>query len=498
MRILNMDTLAGHGNRAGRRAVCEILNAGMEAGDPYNATLRLVRREGSRLTVGNADYEPEGAPRTGPDVFDLDADIDRVFVFAAGKGLLRVVKALAEVLGPYLSGGVAIAKYGDEEVLPEAIEVFHGAHPVPDENCVTACVRMLEVIDEAHLTSRDLVFTAIGNGIGSLMTYPVEGVQLEAVKAMVHLMQIEKGVPTSELSVLRNQLDRIKGGRLTRRLAPAKMVHILAIDANRAGVKDTGYHGLIHANVWLHTMPDSGTREQAVQILKKWDAWERVDASIRAFFEGPQRGEPVLGAEEFEALGGRVYGVMPEELGPLPEAMRKAEALGYAPHFINRLREMEAGVMGRFFAMLGRTVAELGQPFPAPCALFFTGEMLVTVGKGGGVGGRNQEAALSAALVLQGKSGIVVGCVDTDGTDGPGGHFDDDAAKAGVYVLSGGVVDTDTWREAQEKGIDMAAALKAHATSKALWGLDSGVWATQNISVQDLVVVLVQPAGGQV
>ncbi|MCL2155718.1 MAG: hypothetical protein FWH53_08650, partial [Leptospirales bacterium] len=153
--------------------------------------------------------------------------------------------------------------------------------------------------------------------------------------------------------------------------------------------------------------------------------------------------------------------------------------------------ELEASVVGRFLGNLGRCVITDKQPFPAPCALFFTGEMLVTVGQGDGIGGRNQECALSAVRVIQGQKRIVIGCVDTDGTDGPGGHFDDEAAAQGITTLSGGIVDSYTFEEAFVKGISLVDALKTHGTSQALWKLDCGVWATQNISVQDLVVVLV-------
>ena len=46
--------------------------------------------------------------------------------------------------------------------------------------------------------------------------------------------------------------------------------------------------------------------------------------------------------------------------------------------------------------------------------------------------------------------------------------------------------------EAKEKGIDLNEVLRTHAPSAALWKLDSGVVATQNISLQDLVVNLVR------
>lgn len=489
-RILNPETLTSHGNIKGRTAVYEILEAGLRAGDPYNRMLQMLRLEGGMLTVGSSAYEPQGTPNPGDICYDLDRDIDRIFVFGAGKGMLRVVRALEDVLGDYLTGGCVLVKYGDREELSK-VEVLYGAHPVPDENCVAGCKRILEQIDALRLTKRDLVFTAIGNGIGSLMTYPAEGISLEAVQDVIHMMQIEKGVRTAELSMIRNQIDRIKGGRLTRRLYPAQMVHLLAVDCNCGNTLGTGYDGLMKGNMWLHTLPDCSSKEKAIAILKKWDAWERVDESIRRHLLSPAAGEEVLRQQEFEAMGCRIYGIMPDCLAPLPSAMETAEKLGYTPHLINRGHGLEASVMGKFFGMLGKCAAKEGHPFPAPCALFYTGEMLVTVGRECGVGGRDQECALSAATVLAGNRQVVVGCVDTDGTDGPGGYICEEAQSLGITTLAGGIVDGSTISEAELLGLDIAACLKKHNTSLPLWKLGSGVWATQNISVQDLVVVLV-------
>jgi glycerate-2-kinase len=492
MRILNRETLISHGNKAGRELVCDILEAGLEAGDPYHAAFKLLKLDGNKLTVNGPEYEPVGAPRGGPETYELGKDIDRIFLFGAGKGILRIARALQDVLGDRLTGGCVIVKYGDAEDL-ERIEIVHGAHPVPDENCVKGCRRIMEMVREFALSERDLVFTAIGNGVGSLLTLPGEGIPLEAVKQLVHLMQIEKGVPTAQLSIVRNQVDQLKGGKITRLFRPAKMVHLLAIDCNYGNTGLPGYAGLMKANVWIHSLPDAGSREMAVGILKKWDAWDLVDDSIRTYLLAPAPEKEVLRQAEFERMDCRIFGIMPDKLGPLPAAMKKAEALGYTAHLINRGHELEASVMGRFFGLLGKTVIHEGQPFPAPCALFFTGEMLVTVGKGSGIGGRDQECALSAAAVIQNQNRIVIGSVDTDGTDGPGGHFDDDAAARGITTLAGGIVDGCTFAEAAEKKIDIPGGLKNHSSSQPLWKLDSGIWATQNISVQDLAVVLVMP-----
>ena len=53
-RILNISDLTSHGNIAGRKAIVEILEAGLEAADPYPNTLKLLKIKGNRLTLAEA------------------------------------------------------------------------------------------------------------------------------------------------------------------------------------------------------------------------------------------------------------------------------------------------------------------------------------------------------------------------------------------------------------------------------------------------------------
>jgi hypothetical protein len=65
-RIENMAALSNHGNIAGRKAMVAILEAGLEASDPYNNMTKLLRLEGNKLTVGGGkEFEPAGTPWTG-------------------------------------------------------------------------------------------------------------------------------------------------------------------------------------------------------------------------------------------------------------------------------------------------------------------------------------------------------------------------------------------------------------------------------------------------
>jgi len=111
------------------------------------------------------------------------------------------------------------------------------------------------------------------------------------------------------------------------------------------------------------------------------------------------------------------------------------------------------------------------------------------VGKEKGMGGRNQEFALAAALKIAGSPGIVVGSVDSDGSDGPGHQFVD--GYENVPVLGGGIVDGETAARADRLGVDIREELKKHNASPTLWKLGGGVILTPNLSVNDLSVALV-------
>ncbi len=476
-RILNAEALTSHGNVAGRRAMVQILEAGLRAADPYNNTARLVRLEGDRLIVGHGDFILPGDPRQEPEEIDL-RQVDRILVLGAGKGVQRAAKALEDILGDRLSGGHVIDKQGCPIIL-ERIGVTLGAHPVPDEQCVIGCQRILELTRD--LTERDLVFTVIGNGVSSLLTLPVPGVNLEDVREATRIMQIERGAPTNELNPVRNHLDQLKGGRIARYIHPARAIHILTGSA-------LNYAAVMDRNIWLHTMPERSTFAEAVEMLHKWQAWEAVSPAVRRHLLQADPALETVKRGEYEQYRFRVFEVMPQHLTMLPTARRVAEELGFRAHVLYRYSHFEAAPAATMAGSIAWNIEEWGEPFEPPCVLLGGHELLVTVGQGDGMGGRNQEWALAAARRIAGSPQIVMGSVDSDGTDGPGHQFGGDPS---VPVLAGGIVDGYTWDQARAAGFDPDAELRRHNTSPVLWRVGSGVQATFNISVTDLTAILV-------
>ena len=89
LRIQNMESLASHGNIPGRKAMLEILEAGLEASDPYASAKELIRIDSGRLIIGKKEFESAGAPVSGDEVINLD-EINNIYVFGAGKAEYNV------------------------------------------------------------------------------------------------------------------------------------------------------------------------------------------------------------------------------------------------------------------------------------------------------------------------------------------------------------------------------------------------------------------------
>lgn len=486
MRIKNKTDLTCHGNTEGRKIVTELLDTGLDALDPYLRVKQLISVEHGKIVLHTEGFEMKGDPHTGPAVYDLK-DYDRVFVIGAAKGVQRAALALEEVLGDVLTAGHVIAKHG-EEIICKKIGVTLAGHPVPDEYCAEGCEKIAALAKD--ITERDLVFTVFGSGCGSLFTCPADGITMEDISAFTHMMQIEKGVPTSDLNQIRTHIDKYKGGRITRLFAPAAMVHMTTADPAKLGtpVLRMDYFGMLKRNTFFPTVATASTYQDCIDIIRKWDAWDETPASIRNHLLAGGPHNENMTVAEYETYGARFFGLIFKDATVYPAVRKKAAEMGYRCVMLSEYMEAEAREAGFVDGNLALTAERLGEPFEAPVVLMSSGENVVTVGKESGIGGRNQEYCIGAAMKIAGSEKIVIGAVDTDGTDGPGGL----KLEGAPACLSGAVVDGYTVEAAKEAGIDLWNALKTHGTSEPLWKLGCGIDAVHGVSALDLRVILIQ------
>ena len=129
-------------------------------------------------------------------------------------------------------------------------------------------------------------------------------------------------------------------------------------------------------------------------------------------------------------------------------------------------------------ASVAREVKTSGRPVKAPCALIAGGETVVHL-TGKGLGGRNQEFALSASEGIAGMDGVVVASLGSDGTDGP-----TDAA--------GGIVDGQTSAKLKAKGISIAEVLRNNDAYNALKAVDALLMTgPTGTNVNDVAIALI-------
>lgn len=449
VKIKNMRELLSHGSVKGRKIALDVIEYALGAIDAYGSVGRLVQLTDDTLKVGSLTY-------------DLSKMGD-IYVIGAGKGVISIAKALEDILGDRLKGGLIIEKRGQGRKLGR-IKVMEASHPVPDEAGVRGGREVVRIAKSAE--GGDLVFACITGGCSALMSLPVEGISLEDLKKVTDLL-LRCGALIEEINAVRKHLSAIKGGRLAKLIHPAETISLIVVD-EVAGLP------------WGPTVPDNmnSTFEDAASVLRKYDLWEKVPDSVRKHLERADPSMGTLKAKDFEKLKTHNF-ILANAETVCEAADKRAKELGLNSMILSTVMEGEAREVGIVLATIAREAEKNGRPLKPPCVLVSGGEMTVTIEGEPGEGGPNQEFILGAALKIGGSKNIVIASVDTDGTDGP-------------TDMAGGITDGYTLRRAEKEGIDIFENLRRHNSSYALRKLgDAILTGPTGTNVMNLRVIVV-------
>lgn len=391
-----------------------IFEAGVAAVDPAAAVRRNVRIEGDTL------YAAGG-------IYDL-GKVDRIYLAAAGKGAAPMARALMEVLDSRIQEALVVVKSGHGEDLPMG-RLMEASHPVPDASGQQASEAMLELAGRAG--AGDLFLFALTGGASALLPAPAPGLDLEDLRTATNLL-LECGAPIEHMNAVRSHLTRIGGGQLARAALPAQIVGVLVSDVVGDDLSVIGSGPLA---------PNRSTFRQCVDILNGYKVMDRMPQAVRERLregeagrvpETPKPGDPLFANVRQQIVASNAVA--------LDAAAAKAEELGYRPLVLTTKLTGEAREAARFLACVAQEASETGRPAAPPACLLAGGETTVRV-RGSGLGGRNQEMALSAAMALEGVRGVAMLCAGTDGTDGP-------TDAAGAFAFG------DTVAKARASGMD--------------------------------------------
>ncbi|HEY1240920.1 MAG TPA: glycerate kinase, partial [Bryobacteraceae bacterium] len=364
-----------------RRAAVSIFRAALAAADPAAAVKRHLRR---------IDF----------------SRFDNVYVVGAGKAGVSMSEAAERVIGRRITAGFVNVKDTGGSKL-RGIELHESGHPVPDQRGVEGAERIAEIAKAAG--RRDLVVCLISGGASALMPLPAEPVTLNEKQEVTRLL-LACGADIHEINTVRKHISRLKGGQLAHLAAPARVEALLLSDVigDDPGVIGSG-----------PAAPDASTFSDALQVLDKYALRARVPAAVRSRLEKGAHGDldetPKPGDAVFTRVRNTLVG---SNRLALAAAERRARQLGFRTLRLSSEIQGEAREIARGHAAIAREISRSGHPVRPPACLISGGETTVTL-KGDGLGGRNQEFVLAAALDVAGLPHAVVFSAGTDGSDGP-------------------------------------------------------------------------------
>lgn len=397
------------------RHALQIFKAALKAADPVEAVLQHVRVDGNVLIAGRQRYR-------------LDS-FERVFVIGAGKASASMALAVERLLGKRITGGLINVKYGHLAKL-KRVELNECAHPVPDESGLRGAENIAAIARSAG--ERDLVICLISGGASALTPLPPPPVTLEDEQQLTRLL-LECGANIHEMNCLRKHLSRFKGGQLARLASPAKVLTLVLSDVIGDDLDTIGSGP---------TVPDASTFAGAAEILSRYALWERAPASITSHIEAAREETPKQGDPVFDKVQNLIVG---SNRLAVDAAAAKARSLGYRTLVLSTMIQGETSDVARMHAAIAKEICASGHPLKPPACIISGGETTVTI-RGKGLGGRNQEFALAAAIDIEGLDGVTILSAGTDGTDGP-----TDAA--------GALADGATLQRARRKKLEAKAFL---------------------------------------
>lgn len=400
--------------RKARELALKSLERALIAVNPTNLLKSQVTVENSILCAGK--YR-----------FDLN-EIGNIYVVGGGKAAAAMTIALEEVLDEHITEGIVNVPKGDGSKT-HRVKTQEASHPIPNEAGADGARRMLAIAEDAR--EEDLIIVLISGGGSSLMPLPRGNVTLEDKQHLTNRL-LKSGAKINEINTVRKHISDFKGGWLAKKAYPATVLNLVLSDV----VGDS-----LESIASGPTVPDSTTFSDARRVLEKYRLWRNAPSSVRELLSAGENGTAAETPKADDPAFKKVYSLI---LGncrtAAVAAYRNLKNRGLNTLLLSSTLEGEAKCVGAILGSLANNIAEANEPIPKPAAIVVAGETTVTI-IGKGVGGRNQELILAAALNLRQNEGVAIASLSTDGIDGP-------------TTVAGAIADAQTLKRAAELGLE--------------------------------------------
>jgi glycerate-2-kinase len=443
-KIKNRQELLSYGDIESKRIVLDITEATLQELDAYKRIKDIMSLEGDTLFIGTREW-------------DLSKK-KNVYLIGAGKACNAMAKAVDEILGERLTAGIAIVKIKEDRDTFNKTEVFVGGHPIPNEDGLKACLKVLEIVD--HANSDDLFIAVMSGGSSALMSCPVHGISL-ADEILTTDIMLKSGAGILEINAIRRHISQMNGGNLAKRiqmrgaeLIGFSIYDIVGFPATECA--EEPYNDFTGTPIGA----DQTTLEDARRVIHDYDVEDRLPKSVISYLNNcGNDGETPKTFPDF------TYFVLNSVPDSCIYAKKIAREMGIPAIILTSFLEGESKDAGTIFGGIAREIQENGNPIMPPCIILSSGESTTKILDSKeimGHGGPSQEMTASFAITAAKTDGACILSIDTEGSDG-------------TTMLAGGITDSKTYNLACERNIDFYAALRGHATCEALTALGAGV-----------------------
>ena len=432
----------------------DIFNASLTAVDPINAVKRFLKKKGNKLWIKDFSFELNS--------------FENIYLIGFGKAAAAMARGAEEVLGDALKAGIVSVKYGHLDKISAKIKINQAGHPVPDTAGMKGAQEIVSFLKQR--SERDLVICLISGGGSAILPLPYEGITLAEKQETTKLL-LACGADITEINAIRKHISQVKGGQLARMTQPATLVTLILSDV----IGDP-----IDSIASGPAAPDRTTFNDCWAILQKYDLLDKIPPAVESHLKSgvdkiipdtPKAGDPAFSKTHNVLIGSNWEAVT--------AAKDYAQKLGYHTLVLSTFVEGETKDVARVHAAIAKEVIKTGNPIKKPACIISGGETTVTI-RGKGLGGRNQEFVLAAAMDIDGLDKLVVLSAGTDGSDGP-----TDAA--------GAIADGETISRAKQLNLNSLKYLQNNDSYHFFEKLDDLVkTGPTNTNVMDIRIVLIK------
>ena len=325
------------------------------------------------------------------DKYDLSR-FNRFIIIGGGKATAEMSFALENILK-----SVPRKKYGGLINIPDSLDfqnspltdkivLNYASHPIPNGKGFSGTKEMIGLIKQS--SKNDLIICLISGGGSALLPLPKKGLNLKDLQEINSLL-LASGATIHEINTIRKHLSDFKGGNLAKKvfdLSGATLISLIISDVvgDNLDIIASG-----------PTVPDLSTYQDAVEILRKYNLYDKVPLAVRnTLNEGIKIKEletPKPNDKCFSNVHNYLLGSVNSAVRAVIDNLNKWEF--QSEYFSNEIVG-EAKDFGKDLFQIISNKITTSRNKKYKMALIGTGELTVTI-KGKGIGGRNQEMLLS-------------------------------------------------------------------------------------------------------